>query len=146
MRTEYKEGEELTANDVGLVFRSRDGKQWKIVCVSTEGHILTLNKCNDDYNRLYLDGKLSANNKTEFDEDLVSFVGPDFTEEKKLRRFEFDSFILEFPESPPNRDDSIDLAIGMSCSVPSPHKIWFSEEEMKNVKKFKITMEELPND
>jgi len=79
MRTSYTEGELLTKDDVGLVFRARDGQQWKVVCVSSEGHVLALNEKNDDYNRLYSDGKLSATDKI-FDEDLVSFVGSEFTE------------------------------------------------------------------
>lgn len=172
MRTEYKEGELLTKDDIGLVFKTRDGNQIKILAFLNVHYIpiITIDNNNKDIRRYTENGKFKfegvglSDGAYEF--DLISFVGPDFTEDKKLRKFEFEGWIGEDTSRPLHTanqcihdkethdetcHDPIDKQFGydvtgiLNRSLVNAHL--FSEKDCKfKFKKWKIIMEELPNE
>lgn len=151
MRTEYKEGDLLTKEDIGLVFKTKGGQEFKIVCLCEKTEYITLvnNAQCDSYKILNLNGKHDGLDYTSLF-DLVSFVGPDFTEDKKLRRFEFEAYLGENPCSPPFEHNTVQLAVGHYTTIL--HNDFLTLESAvnntgcNNISKWKITMKELPND
>lgn len=97
MRTEYKEGDLLTKEDIGLVFKSREDREWKIVCFSDKFlNITMVNKEQNTSINIEYDGYF-YNKVVQDINDLISFVGQDFTEEKKQPRiFTYEGYLNEF--------------------------------------------------
>jgi len=80
MRTEYKPGDLLTKDDIGLVFRGRDFREWKISeIISLANRFIVIDKDGNEGRYLREDGRWGLHDGY-YDCDLVSFVGPDFSE------------------------------------------------------------------
>jgi len=148
MRTEYKEGDLLTKEDIGLVFKSRDEKQWKISCINNEFGVIIINKNQDNWYHVSTIGRadgMGYNN----DCDIVSFIGPDFTEDKKLRIFEFEGYLGEHLAAP-YEHNCIQVALGhFTTTIHNNLEILGSalaNTTYSKISKWKITMEELLND
>lgn len=153
MRTNYQEGDSITEEDVGLVFRSRNGEQWKILCILYEDFIpvVAVNSKNTIVKKFNGDGQDGFRQTliAPRDLDLVSFVGSYFEEDKKHRKFEFDCELIE-KQSEIYSDKSLcqnitSKNIGHSCSGLS-NVGRYSKECLNNdekISKWKITMEEL---
>lgn len=144
MRTSYTEGELLTKDDIGLVFKNGEGQEWKIVCIDEtripDRTIVAINKDQDRYENYYSNGYFGNRFETmEYDLvsfDLVSFVGPDFTEEKAPapQKLEFEGYV-----NPGKRG----IYGFLVCSIYKEEVKQYMDD--KNVKKYKITLEELPD-
>jgi len=151
MRTEYKEGELLTKEDIGLVFKSRDGNEWKLVAFldvpKIEFHslykIIAISNKRSDPSKFTINGDFDADDKCEH--DLVSFVGPDFTEDKKLRKFEFEAYLSELPNVEFTSQLAISKELGHACGSLFTEKkdAILSIFEKNTTSKWKVTMQEL---
>lgn len=149
MRISYTEGELLTKDDIGLVFKDRIGRQWKIECFSELYKLLVvINKDRNDWNNLTEYGK--EDDKFDEDCDFVSLVGFDFTEDKELRKFEFEAEIVENKSMPPQSFLGKILGHILGHDACGFYKIGsFTKENLSEgveLSKWKLTMEELPND
>jgi len=154
MRTEYKEGGLVTREDVGLVFKSRNGNEYKLIGIVKEEHpgdhvACFIDKHSNVMKLLTKNGKEHLRPSKSYDDDLVSFVGPDFTEDKKLRKFEFEAYVGENPTKENERIDpesSLDKTFGYPCG----HKLVINKNSYhphyQYTSKWKITMEELRNE
>jgi len=81
MRTEYNEGDLLTKEDIGLVFKGKNGKKWRIInfLLHKESYpFIGLSDCGSLMMGFSLHGIAQFSTY-----ELVSFVGPYFTEDKK---------------------------------------------------------------
>lgn len=144
MRTSYTEGELLTKDDIGLVFKCLNDEEYRIVCVCTNGvTVIAVNKEGNYFLQFNGNGKINYKGSDEY--DLVSFVGPNFTENKPLRKFEFEANICAVHDREFITLKNINGKIFNKEIV----KIKFLCDEfpyIENDKKYKITMEELPNE
>lgn len=82
MRTEYREGEILTKDDIGLVFKSGDGVEWRVMAIldmSKKG-VFAINSQNNCYVEFERNGKyLIYGDPNHTKCNLVAFVGLNFT-------------------------------------------------------------------
>lgn len=88
MRTEYNEGDLLTKEDIGLVFKTRDSIEYKLTALIKEkregDHVAVLvDKNMTDIIILTKKGK-DHDKPNLYKSDLVSFVGSEFTEDKLI--------------------------------------------------------------
>ncbi len=169
MRTEYIEGDLLTKEDVGLVFKTRDGREYKLTAIvkeTREGEHVAAFVDKDMTDILLLTRKGKDHDKPNlYNADLVSFVGPDFTEDKKLREFEFEAWIGENHSQPIHTANECIHTVeehNRNCHDPMSKQFgyhitgilnrgriesyFFSKECKYKFKKWKFTMKELPND
>lgn len=148
MRTSYTEGELLTKDDIGLVFKSRSGEQWKLIALlDSRMAAILVNFENKSCRHLRRNGKSVGKEFQEYitGDDLVSFVGPEFSDEvdKKVpRKFEFEGYIYEDKESKSFVDIyAIPTALRYCASSPFIKPDPFREKS--NMTKWKFTMEEI---
>lgn len=134
MRTEYKEGDLLTKEDIGLVFKDREGYEVKITHYDERDEDYALTTMNKIGYKYYLTNTGSRLWEKSHQNDLVSFVGPDFTEDKKHIKIEFEATL---------RDCLNSKATSLLGDYLKNKN--YVEHLFINAK-FKFTMEELPND
>jgi hypothetical protein len=131
--------------ELNKVYRSRDGEQWKVVCVEpVNGKLLVVNKIQDSSNWLTSEGKYRNLYDFESGYDLLEFVRDDFTEDKPLRSFKFEGYLNERQDMGPQVYDSVQQTLGYFATIFFTDLIYLRKNGPYKNSKWEVTMKELP--